>query len=297
MSLPLLRGHRMSDDLEIQSPGIIVGSLTPGIPSAISFAVINLDSTGQTLSTWIGLTGGDLDDEQISTPQSCTDSPYDTYAFPGLYFTIPLGTPSGDYNLIINVDDTTTGSTGAPVPVPVTVAGTSGTPVVVNVQNGSVTTNQSVSESKFVTGVTNPNGDSITAYGFYDAGGGSGHLTVNGIALSDNSWVDVTTANLNTVQYVGGSSAGADTLDVEVYDATTATWSASSSLTATTTALHVAPTVSASDVSVAENTSAAASSLPSTTVYPYDDIVYITDEIDGFWFQGLGHLNAVGHRR
>jgi V8-like Glu-specific endopeptidase len=104
----------------------------------------------------------------------------------------------------------------------------------VNVQNVSVPEDASTPASSLITSVTNPNGDSITQYGFYDAGGGSGHLTLNGVAQPDNTWVDVAAANLSAVQYIGGSSPGTDTLNVEVYDATTGTWSAYSSLTATT---------------------------------------------------------------
>ena len=166
-------------------------------------------------------------------------------------------------------------------------------PPSVNVQNISVAENASVAASSIITSVSNPSGESIISqYGFYDAGGGSGHLTVNGVAQSDDSWVDVTTANLDTVQYVGGSSAGADTLDVEVYDATTAMWSAYSSLTATTTAPHVAPAVSASDVTVAENTAIAAGSLIASISNPSGDSItqYIYKDEGG----GTGYFTVNG---
>ena len=176
--------------------------------------------------------------------------------------------------------------TNSPLPTAIAVAPT------VNVQNVSVAENASISESAFVMGVTNPSDDSITEYGFRDAGGGSGYLTLSGVAESDGSWVDVTTANLSTVQYVGGSSAGADTLDVEVFDTTTGTWSASASLTATTTAPHVAPTVNVQNVSVAENASISESAFVTGVTNPNGDS--ITDY--GFYDAGggSGYLTLKG---
>ena len=41
-------------------------------------------------------------------------------------------------------------------------------------------------------------------------------------------------ANLGSVSYVGGSSAGTDTLQAEVFDATAGTWSSATTFTATT---------------------------------------------------------------
>jgi hypothetical protein len=130
-------------------------------------------------------------------------------------------------------------------------------PTVYAVSTVSVAENAPIVASSLITSVSNPSNDNITMYGFYDSGGGTGHFTLNGIAQPDNTWVDVTTANLNTVQYVGGTSTGTDTLLADVFDATTGTWSANSSpITATTTApAHIAPTVNATNFSIAENAS------------------------------------------
>src|ERR1700681_1479053 len=49
------------------------------------------------------------------------------------------------------------------------------------------------------------------------------------------------------------ASPRSDTLQVEVWDATTGSWSAPGTLTAATTAPHTVPTVSLKSLSVAEN--------------------------------------------
>jgi hypothetical protein len=59
---------------------------------------------------------------------------------------------------------------------------------------------------------------------------------VNGASEPDGQWIYVAAGNLGSVDYVGGSSPGSDTLYVEVYDATASTWSPPASLTAMTTA-------------------------------------------------------------
>ena len=94
-----------------------------------------------------------------------------------------------------------------------------------------------VSESAFFTGMTNPSGDSVTGYAFWDGGTGNGHLTVGGVAQTDGHWIIVAAAQLSGVSYVGGSRTGSENLFVDAYDATTGTWTAYAGLTATTTAL------------------------------------------------------------
>ena len=107
--------------------------------------------------------------------------------------------------------------------------------------------------STFVTGITNPNNDSITEYEFMNTGS-DGHLTNNGVNVQNGQWVMVAAGSVGGIDYVGGATPGSDTLEVAVLDATTGSWSASSALTATTTALHVTPTVNVRNFSVAENT-------------------------------------------
>jgi len=80
--------------------------------------------------------------------------------------------------------------------------------------------------------VSNPSGDSLTAYWVEDLGGGSGHLTVGGVSKADGQWFPAT-SNWGNVRYVGGPSAGADQLEVAAYDATTRSY-VFSSFSATT---------------------------------------------------------------
>ena len=110
--------------------------------------------------------------------------------------------------------------------------------VVVSALNFSVSENQSFAISSDFT-VSNPDGDNIAQYVFEDFGGGSGHFSVGGTAQPDGQVIDVPANDLSTVQYVGGSSPGSDTLEVGVYDDTTNSDAWSALFTATTT---IAPT-------------------------------------------------------
>ena len=102
-------------------------------------------------------------------------------------------------------------------------------------QNVAVAENAAIQGSSLITSISNPSNDNISEYAFYDAGGGNGHFTVNGVSEPDCQWFYVAASNLGEVDYVGGSSPGSDTLHVQVYDATAATWSSPSALTVTTT--------------------------------------------------------------
>jgi hypothetical protein len=107
-------------------------------------------------------------------------------------------------------------------------------------QNFSVSPNQAVSLANEPS-VSNPSNDSLTAYGVENLGGGSGYLTVGGIRIRDGQFVRAT-SNWGNVQYVGGSSAGTDQLEVVLYDATTGSFVYSSNIGATTTGVGGAAT-------------------------------------------------------
>ena len=114
------------------------------------------------------------------------------------------------------------------------VSGGSGIAPVVNVQDVSVAENASIAASSLITSISNPSGDSITQYEFWDGGSGNGHFTLNGVTQADAQGIVVVANNLSSLQYVGGSSAGSETLYVWAYDATTGSWTAQSQLTAST---------------------------------------------------------------
>jgi hypothetical protein len=164
---------------------------------------------------------------------------------------------------------------------------------VVNVHDVSLAPLASISGFSLVTSVSNPSGDSITQYGFWDGGTGNGHFTLNGVAQSDGQWIVESTSNLSSIQYISGSVSGSETLFVEVYDATKGVWSASSSLTATTVAVLSTVTVNVQDISVSANSSISASSLiASVTNASNDSITQYA-----FWDGGTGNghfaLNGI----
>ena len=105
----------------------------------------------------------------------------------------------------------------------------------VSASSFTVSLHQAVAESTFFS-IANPNGDSITQYSFEDSGGGSGYFTVGGSVEPNGQAFTVSANNLSNVHYVGGGSAGTDTLIVDAYDATAAAWVPSVSISAVTTA-------------------------------------------------------------
>ena len=94
----------------------------------------------------------------------------------------------------------------------------------ITAQNFSVSPKQAIALANELS-VPNPSGDSLTKYWVTDLGHGSGHLTVEGVSEADGRWVQAA-SNWSNVQYVGGSAAGTDQLEVAVYDATTGSVSA-----------------------------------------------------------------------
>ncbi len=125
--------------------------------------------------------------------------------------------------------------------------------IVINAVDGTDTSSftvaaqQSVAISSLFT-ISNPSGDSITEYSFEDNGGGSGYFTLAGTVEPNGQVFTVSASDLNSVQYVGGSSAGTDTLTVDAYDATIGAWISSASLSAVTAATF--PLANANDTTI-----------------------------------------------
>jgi Ca2+-binding RTX toxin-like protein len=169
---------------------------------------------------------------------------------------------------------------------------------VIAVHDAVVAANQSVAASSLITSATDPDaGDSITDYFFWDGSDGGGHFTVNGAVQAAGQWIGVTAADLNTVRYVGGSTAGSESLFIDVNDGEIAASSvaAMASLTATTTQAQTnhAPVITVHDAVVAANQSVAASSLITSATDP-DAGDSITDYF--FWdgSDGGGYLTVNG---
>lgn len=87
----------------------------------------------------------------------------------------------------------------------------------INVSNQSVNANQSIS---LVFTATDPDGDAITRYQFWDSNtaSSSGYFTVNGVRQPAGQAIEVAANQLNTVRFVGGSLAGSDSLSIRAFD-------------------------------------------------------------------------------
>jgi len=137
---------------------------------------------------------------------------------------------------------------------------------VVSASNGNVNGGQSVALSSLIS-VSDANGDAITAYRFADgtATGGSGYFTINGATLAANTLAEISAAQLAQVNFVGGSTSGADTVAISAFDGTA--WSDYKVFTMTTAAAppNAPPVVSASNGNVNGGQSVALSSLISVS--------------------------------
>ena len=233
------------DLFRYSSPG--VRDVTTGGSGSTAYFSINNGSTD--LGSWNTQIGnGDLGDWYGNNIPNGGNDAFDDYS------------PGGVLNALSSSDLTLMESIGWTVATAATATG----------QNFKVPESQAVEIAPYIS-VSNPRGDAITQYGFYDAGGTSnGYLMVNGVAQPEGQWVYVSARALNSVQYVGGSSAGQQSLYVQVFDASSGTWSAYTSFTARTIA-GTPPTVEVQNVSVPENGSIAAASLITSLSNPGGD--------------------------
>jgi probable HAF family extracellular repeat protein len=153
------------------------------------------------------------------------------------------------------------------------------TPPVVTVSNQPATHGQSFAASSLFA-ASDPDGDTITNYAFWDTGAGGGRFVLNGVAQGTNQEVDVTAWQVGQFSYQSGS--GADTLWVRANDGTL--WSAWSSAFTVTAPVDPGPLTTVSNVLLGKGqTSAAASSLFSTSEADGDMVKQY-----GFWDTGAG---------
>jgi len=95
---------------------------------------------------------------------------------------------------------------------------------------------------------SDPDGDAIAQYDFWDTGGGGGHFLVNGVTQPTNGDIYVTAAELAQTTYQSGN--GTDTLWVRANDG--AQWSAwSPSFTVTAQAVDTPPVVTPTNSNIA----------------------------------------------
>jgi hypothetical protein len=104
----------------------------------------------------------------------------------------------------------------------------------------------------------------------------------------DGQWFQAT-GNWSNVQYVGGSSTGADQLEVAAYDATIGSFVYSSTFTATTKG--IIPTITAQSFSVFPNRAVSVAGRLSVSNPSGDSLTaYWVEDLGG----GSGHLTVGG---
>jgi len=127
--------------------------------------------------------------------------------------------------------------------------------------------------------VSDGDGDAITTYGFWDTGAGGGHFVLNGVTQGASQEIDVTAAQLSLLTYQSGS--GPDTLWVRANDGIMwGNWSTSFRVTAP---LDHAPVATGVNTTLANGSTAAASSLFSVSDADGDTITTYA-----FWDTGNG---------
>ncbi len=165
-------------------------------------------------------------------------------------------------------------------------------PPVVTTQNQTVTENASIQASSLIASVSDPNHIAITYYGFYDAGGGAGTLSLSGVKQSPGSWVTVSAANLAQLIYVGGNATGKETINVEVYDGYN--WSTSASATVTTTVpQYQLPVITVQNQAVGVGATIQAASLVASVSDPNNFAISSYDFRDDGGSGGYFTLNGV----
>ena len=132
-------------------------------------------------------------------------------------------------------------------------------------QDQTVNTNAKIQAQTLIGSVTEPNGFSITAYGFWDEGAGGGYLSLNGTKQASKTWINVSATDLAKLFYVGGVSAGSEIVDVTASNGQV--WSTPVAANVTTAFVTV-PIVTALNKTVATDVAILASSLIGTVTAP-----------------------------
>ena len=165
------------------------------------------------------------------------------------------GANSGRENILVRAFDGKTWSTDA-----LAFATTVNHAPVVAAAAVTVSANQAVAASSFIRAVVDADGDTITKYGFYDAGIGGGRFMLDGVAQGASRWITVEAADLARLTYVGGANSGREGIYVRAFDGKA--WSTGVSVVATT--INHAPIVAAAAVSVEAFAAVSAASLVSS---------------------------------
>src|SRR4051812_48023412 len=149
---------------------------------------------------------------------------------------------------------------------------------VASATNASIRPNQTVAASTLFN-ASDADGDPVTIYRFWDGGIAGGHFTVNGATQNPQQNIDVSAANLSSVNFVGGSTSGTEVEWIQVFAG--GEWSSWVSWNIAT--VNNAPVAIASNRSVTFNTALAASTLFSASDQDGDAITQYR-----FWDSGAG---------
>jgi hypothetical protein len=157
------------------------------------------------------------------------------------------------------------------------------TPPVVTVTNSSVKAGAGqIFAAASLFSASDPDGDAITQYDFWDTGGGGGHFLVNGVTQPTNGDIYVTASQLAQTTYQSGN--GTDILWVRANDGTQwSVWSASFTVSAQSVGTPPVVTVTNSNLAASAGQIFAASSL-FTATDPDGDTITQYD----FWDTGSG---------
>jgi Ca2+-binding RTX toxin-like protein len=147
------------------------------------------------------------------------------------------------------------------------------------VANVELSKGQSTIAASSLFTASDPDGDTITKYAFWNTGAGGGHFMLNGVAQGSGQEIDVSAAQLSQLSYQSGS--GADTLWVRANDGYG--WGAWSQSFGVSPWSDTPPTVTGSNVTAARGQSFAASSLFTATDADGDAITKYA-----FWDTGNG---------
>jgi hypothetical protein len=132
------------------------------------------------------------------------------------------------------------------------------TPPVVQVTNFAASKRQGPISAASLFTASDPDGDAITQYDFWNTGTGGGHFSLNGVTQTANHDVYVTAAQLTQTTYQAGSAS--DTLWVRAFDG--ANWSAWSNSFTVTVPVDTPPIVTVANIATSKGQhSIAASSL------------------------------------
>jgi hypothetical protein len=135
-------------------------------------------------------------------------------------------------------------------------------PVLTSPAEKIVLTGQTIAASSLFS-VSDPDGDSITSYTFFDNTPGGGHFVLNGVTQADGTNITVTAADLANLTYTASSTPGADLVTVRASDGQILSRGASPSIKAVTSISgNAAPVITTpASQTVIQGQSLAASSL------------------------------------